>query len=37
MGPLQAVAQNLGLTALCVISVALTLFLVYSMVHPERF
>jgi K+-transporting ATPase KdpF subunit len=37
MGPLEAVAQNLGLTTLCVLSTALTLFLVYSMVHPERF
>jgi len=37
MGALEAVAQNLGLAALCVISTVLTAYLAYSMVHPERF
>ena len=37
MGLLSAVAQNLGLTVLTVISVALVVYLAYSMVHPERF
>jgi len=31
------VAQNLGLTVLTVICLALTFYLVYSMVHPEKF
>ncbi len=30
-------AQNLGLTVLTLVSVALTLYLVYAMLHPERF
>jgi K+-transporting ATPase KdpF subunit len=29
--------QNLGLTVLTLISLALTLYLVYAMLHPERF
>ncbi len=37
MGVLEAVAQNLGLTVLTVVSLALVLYLAYSMVHPERF
>jgi K+-transporting ATPase KdpF subunit len=37
MGPLDTIAQNLGLTTLTVIAVVLTLYLVYSMIHPERF
>ncbi len=37
MGPLEAIAQNLGLATLTVLSVALTAYLVYSMLHPERF
>ncbi len=37
MGPLDWVAQNLGLVALTVLSVALVGYLVYSMIHPERF
>jgi K+-transporting ATPase KdpF subunit len=37
MGPLYAIAQHLGLTALTVIALALTIYLIYSMVHPERF
>ncbi len=31
------VAQNLGLTALTLISLALTLYLIYAMLHPEKF
>ena len=37
MGVLEAVAQNLGLTVLTVVSLVLVLYLAYSMVHPERF
>ncbi len=37
MDALAVVAQNLGLTLLTVVAVALTIYLVYSMVHPERF
>jgi len=36
MGLLEAVAQNLGLTLLTVISLALVVYLAYSMIHPER-
>ncbi|HLM91316.1 MAG TPA: potassium-transporting ATPase subunit F [Thermoplasmata archaeon] len=31
------VVQNLGLTMLTVICLALTVYLIYSMVHPEQF
>lgn len=31
------VVQNLGLTVLTVICLALVCYLVYSMVHPEKF
>jgi K+-transporting ATPase KdpF subunit len=37
MGTLQSLADNLGLVTLGVLSLALTIYLVYSMVHPERF
>jgi K+-transporting ATPase KdpF subunit len=37
MGLLDAIAQHLGLTALTAIAVVLTIYLIYSMVHPERF
>jgi len=37
MGPLDEIAQNLGLTTLTVVAVVLTIYLVYSMLHPERF
>jgi K+-transporting ATPase KdpF subunit len=37
MGPVEAVAQHLGLTLLTVISVALVIYLAWSMLHPERF
>jgi K+-transporting ATPase KdpF subunit len=37
MGSLDWVAHNLGLTALTLICVGLTVYLVYCMVHPERF
>jgi K+-transporting ATPase KdpF subunit len=37
MGFLQAVDQHLGLTALTVVSAVLVVYLVYSMVHPERY
>jgi K+-transporting ATPase KdpF subunit len=37
MGLLVALAQNLGLATLTVLAVALTGYLVYSMLHPERF
>ena len=37
MGLLSTIVQNLGLTTLTVIAVILTIYLVYSMLHPERF
>jgi K+-transporting ATPase KdpF subunit len=37
MGLFDALVQHLGLATLTVVAVALTLYLVYSMVHPERF
>ncbi|MCI4338993.1 MAG: K(+)-transporting ATPase subunit F [Thermoplasmata archaeon] len=37
MGLVSALAQNLGLTSLTVIAVALTLYLLYVMIHPEKF
>jgi K+-transporting ATPase KdpF subunit len=37
MGLVSTLAQNLGLTSLTVIAVALTLYLLYVMIHPEKF
>jgi len=37
MGSLDWVVQNLGLLTLTLICVALTFYLVYCMIHPERF
>ncbi|HXY46880.1 MAG TPA: K(+)-transporting ATPase subunit F [Thermoplasmata archaeon] len=37
MGFLELVAQHLGLVVLTVLGVLLTIYLVYSMLHPERF
>ena len=37
MGILVAIGQHLGLVVLTVIGTALTAYLVYSMLHPERF
>ena len=37
MGLLALVSQNLGLVVMTVISVGLTIYLAYSMVHPEEF
>ncbi len=37
MGPPPWLTQNLGLIVLTVLAVGLTIYLVYSMVHPERF
>jgi K+-transporting ATPase KdpF subunit len=37
MGSVPWVTENLGLTVLTVVSIALTIYLAYSMVHPERF
>jgi K+-transporting ATPase KdpF subunit len=37
MGLLEAVTQHLGLAVLTALAVGLTLYLIYSMVHPERF
>ena len=31
------VAQNLGLTTLTLLCLALTLYLIYAMLHPEKF
>lgn len=37
MGLVSALAQNLGLASLTAIAVALTLYLLYVMIHPEKF
>jgi K+-transporting ATPase KdpF subunit len=37
MGPLGWLSQNLGLVSLMLICVGLTVYLVYCMIHPERF
>jgi hypothetical protein len=37
MGSLSWVVQHLGLVTLSVICVALTFYLIYCMIHPERF
>ncbi len=37
MGSLTWVTENLGLTVLTIVSIALTIYLAYSMIHPERF
>jgi len=37
MSFLDMVAQHLGLAVLTVISVVLVVYLVYSMIHPERY
>jgi len=37
MGTFGWVAQNLGLTVLTLVCLALTFYLVYAMIHPEEF
>jgi K+-transporting ATPase KdpF subunit len=37
MGPLNWVQQNLGLTVMTLVALSLTLYLIYAMIHPERF
>jgi hypothetical protein len=37
MDSLSWVVQNLGLVTLTLLCVTLTLYLVYCMIHPERF
>ena len=37
MGLLTALAQNLGLVSLSLIALGLTVYLLYVMVHPEKF
>jgi len=37
MASLDWVAHNLGLVSLTLICVGLTVYLVYCMIHPERF
>lgn len=37
MSPFDWISQNLGLVSLTVISVILTIYLGYSMIHPEHF
>ena len=37
MGPVSALAHNLGLVTLTLIAVALTIYLLWVMIHPERF
>ena len=37
MGPASWAAANLGLLTLTVLGVGLILYLVYTMIHPEKF
>jgi len=37
MGPLTWVTDNLGLTCLTVLATALSIYLIYVMIRPERF
>lgn len=37
MSPLAPLAENLGLTVLTVVVVALCVYLIYAMIHPEKF
>lgn len=37
MGPFDPLVQHLGLVSLGVLAVALTVYLAYSMIHPEWF
>jgi K+-transporting ATPase KdpF subunit len=37
MSPLAPLTDNLGLTALTVLAVALCIYLIYAMIHPEKF
>ncbi len=37
MGLVSSLADNLGLVTLTVLAVGLTIYLLYAMVHPERF
>lgn len=37
MGLVAALAHNLGLLSLSLIALALTVYLLYVMVHPEKF
>lgn len=37
MGPVSALAANLGLVTLSLIAVGLTIYLIHVMIHPERF
>ncbi|MGI0131217.1 MAG: K(+)-transporting ATPase subunit F [Thermoplasmata archaeon] len=37
MGLVSALAENLGLLTLTVLAVGLTLYLLYVMIHPEKF
>ena len=37
MGTVSEIAQNFGLITLTVLSLALTVYLLYVMIHPEKF
>jgi K+-transporting ATPase KdpF subunit len=37
MGPISALAQHFGLVSLTVIAIGLTVYLLYVMIHPEKF
>ncbi|MGA8543112.1 MAG: K(+)-transporting ATPase subunit F [Thermoplasmata archaeon] len=37
MGPVAALAQNLGLVTLTAIAIGLGIYLLYVMIHPEKF
>jgi K+-transporting ATPase KdpF subunit len=36
MGLVAALADNSGLVSLTIIAIALTIYLLYAMIHPER-
>ncbi len=37
MGPFSWLAQNLGLASLTLLAIGLTIYLLYAMIHPEKF
>jgi K+-transporting ATPase KdpF subunit len=37
MGPIYWLSQNLGLLSLTLIAIGLTVYLLYAMIHPEKF
>jgi K+-transporting ATPase KdpF subunit len=37
MGPIPWLAPNLGLITLTLVALGLTIYLLYAMIHPEKF